>query len=67
MTHTGAISEYYRPQEVRLRQTSTVWISECDRKFRKSTGAEGGSNVWSAYRLDLSSIREIQPNEYDFD
>ncbi|ECD6404351.1 hypothetical protein E2Q21_27280, partial [Salmonella enterica subsp. enterica serovar Java] len=58
MTHTGTITECYRPREVRLRETGTQWISECGLRFRKSTGAEAGSGVWSANRLDLKSIRE---------
>jgi hypothetical protein len=63
MTHTGIVSDCYRPREVRLRQTSTMWISECGLKFRKATGAASGSGVWSSRRLDLSSIREIRPDE----
>ncbi|RYM54947.1 hypothetical protein [Serratia proteamaculans] len=63
MTHEGIITEYYRPREVRLRQTRTQWISECGLRFRKSTGAAVGSGVWSSHRLDLSSIREIRPDE----
>lgn len=62
MTHEGIVSECYRPRKVRLRQTSTMWISETGRKFRKSTGAATGSGVWSAYRLDLDSIRELPPD-----
>lgn len=61
MTHVGIITECYRPREVRLRETRTWWVSECGLRFRKSTGATVGSGVWSANRLDLSSIREIQP------
>lgn len=61
MTHVGIITECYRRREVRLRETSTWWVSECGLRFRKSTGAAVGSGVWSANRLDLSSIREIQP------
>ncbi|WP_432735201.1 hypothetical protein [Cronobacter sakazakii] len=67
MTHVGIITECYRPREVRLRETDTQWVSECGLRFRKSTGAEAGSGVWSANRLDLSSVREIKPNEYNFD
>ncbi len=63
MTHTGTITECYRPREVRLRETGTQWISECGLRFRKSTGAEAGSGVWSANRLDLKSIREIKSGE----
>lgn len=39
----------------------TQWVSECGLRFRKSTGAVVGSGVWSTNRLDLNSIREIQP------
>jgi len=60
MTHKGIITECYRPREVRLRETRTQWVSECGLRFRKSTGAAVGSGVWSANRLDLKSIREIQ-------
>ncbi|HBC5673686.1 TPA: hypothetical protein KEV01_003867 [Citrobacter koseri] len=67
MTHVGIITECYRPREVRLRETRTWWVSECGLRFRKSTGAAVRSGVWSANRLDLSSVREIKPNEYDFD
>lgn len=67
MTHEGIITEYYRPREVRLRETRTQWVSECGLRFRKSTGVAVGSGVWSSHRLDLSSVREIKPNEYDFD
>ena len=63
MTHVGIITECYRPREVRLRETATLWVSECGLRFRKSTGAAAGSGVWSANRLDLKSIREIQPGE----
>jgi len=63
MTHVGTITECYRPREVRLRATKTMWISECGLRFRKATGAAVGSGVWSANRLDLSSIREIRPDE----
>lgn len=63
MTHKGIMTEFYRPRLVRLRETRTMWISECGRRFRKSTGIATGSGVWSPYRLDLSSIREIQPGE----
>ncbi|EAA5259340.1 hypothetical protein DP804_23100 [Salmonella enterica subsp. enterica] len=59
MTHVGIITECYQPREVRLRETRTQWVSECGLRFRKSTGAEVGSGVWSANRLDLRSIREI--------
>ncbi|MGP0867451.1 hypothetical protein ACJ8QD_21680 [Serratia sp. CY76356] len=63
MTHEGTITECYKPRHVRLRETSTQWVSECGLRFRKSTGAEVGSGVWSANRLDLKSIRELQPGE----
>lgn len=63
MTHVGVIKECYRPREVRLRETDTQWVSECGLRFRKSTGAEAGSGVWSANRLDLKSIREIQSED----
>ncbi len=63
MTHVGIITECYRPREVRLRETDTQWVSECGLRFRKSTGAAVGSGAWSANRLDLKSIREIQPGE----
>lgn len=63
MTHVGIITEYYRPREVRLRETSTQWVSECGLRFRKSTGAQVGSGMWSSHRLDLGTIREIQPDE----
>lgn len=63
MTHVGTITECYRPRVVRLRETDTWWVSECGLRFRKSTGAAVGSGVWSANRLDLKSIREIQPGE----
>ncbi|MDS4036482.1 hypothetical protein RKI04_09445 [Citrobacter amalonaticus] len=67
MTHVGIITECYQPREVRLRETGTWWVSECGLHFRKSTGDAVGSGVWSANRLDLSSVREIKPHEYDFD
>lgn len=63
MSHVGIITEYYRPREVRLRETNTQWVSECGLRFRKSTGAAVGSAVWSSHRLELSSIREIQSGE----
>lgn len=63
LTHVGIITECYQPREVRLRETGTQWVSECGLRFRKSTGAAVGSGVWSANRLDLKSIREIQPGE----
>ncbi|MNB66340.1 hypothetical protein D3C81_169150 [compost metagenome] len=63
MTHEGTITECYKPRHVRLRETSTWWISECGLRFRKSTGAAVGSGVWSADRLDLKSIREIKSGE----
>jgi hypothetical protein len=63
MTHVGIITECYRPREVRLRETDTQWVSECGLRFRKATGAAAGSGVWSANRLELKSIREIQPED----
>ncbi|MDJ6798869.1 MULTISPECIES: hypothetical protein [Salmonella] len=63
MTHVGIITECYRPREVRLRETSTQWVTECGLRFRKSTGAAVGSGVWSSTRLDLGSIRKIEPGE----
>ncbi|HIE1221359.1 TPA: hypothetical protein ACXJRX_004680 [Serratia marcescens] len=63
MTHEGTITECYEPRHVRLRETRTQWVSECGLRFRKSTGAEVRSGVWSANRLDLKSIRELQPGE----
>ncbi|WP_225622046.1 hypothetical protein [Citrobacter koseri] len=63
MTHVGIITECYRPREVRLRETDTLWVSECGLRFRKATGAATGSGVWSANRLDLKSIREIKSGE----
>lgn len=63
MTHVGIITECYQPREVRLRETRTLWVSECGLRFRKTTGAEVRSGVWSANRLDLKSIREIQSGE----
>ncbi len=63
MTHVGIITECYRPRKVRLRETRTQWVSECGLQFRKSTGAAVGSGVWSANRLDLKSIREIQSED----
>ncbi|HGN9385011.1 TPA: hypothetical protein ACK1LG_004917 [Klebsiella pneumoniae] len=63
MTHVGVITECYRPREVRLRETGTQWVSECGLRFRKSTGAAVGSGVWSANRLDLKSIREIETED----
>ncbi|MEQ9971407.1 hypothetical protein ABRP72_19775 [Pectobacterium carotovorum] len=63
MTHEGTMTYCYQPSQVRLRETSTMWISESGHRFRKSTGAAVGSGVWSSRRLDLSSIREIQPDE----
>ena len=63
MTHVGIITECYRPREVRLRETSTQWVTECGLRFRKSTGAAVGSGVWSSKRLDLGSIRKIEPGE----
>ncbi|EPY4131041.1 hypothetical protein ACDK30_23180 [Klebsiella pneumoniae] len=63
MTHVGIITECYRPREVRLRETNTQWVSECGLRFRKDTGAAAGSGVWSANRLDLKSIREIQSED----
>ncbi|EBG0062794.1 hypothetical protein QD671_004045 [Salmonella enterica] len=63
MTHVGIITECYRPREVRLRETNTLWVSECGLRFRKDTGAAAGSGVWSANRLDLKSIREIQSED----
>ncbi|EPV5022005.1 hypothetical protein ACV6R0_004459 [Citrobacter freundii] len=63
MTHTGIITECYRPREVRLRETDTWWVSECGLRFRKTTGAAVASGVWSANRLDLNSIREIQSED----
>lgn len=62
MTHVGTISECYKPRQSRLRETKTMWISESGLRFRKSTGAAVGSSVWSSHRLDLKSIREIQPD-----
>ncbi|HBS5970806.1 TPA: hypothetical protein RRW74_005079 [Klebsiella pneumoniae] len=59
MTHTGTITECYQPREVRLRETTTQWVTECGLRFRKSTGAAVGSGVWSSRRLDLGSIREL--------
>ncbi|HAL5940605.1 TPA: hypothetical protein H6S84_004185 [Escherichia coli] len=59
MTHTGIITECYQPREVRLRETTTQWVTECGLRFRKSTGAAVGSGVWSSRRLDLGSIREL--------
>ncbi|WCE16194.1 hypothetical protein [Enterobacter ludwigii] len=67
MTHTGTITECYQPREVRLRETATQWVSECGLRFRKATGAAVGSGVWSANRLDLKSIREIQPAQKEID
>ncbi|MEG5488281.1 hypothetical protein UXP05_22360 [Enterobacter hormaechei] len=63
MTHVGVITECYQPREVRLRETDTQWVSECGLRFRKATGAAAGSGVWSANRLDLKSIREIQSED----
>lgn len=63
MTHVGIITECYQPREVRLRETSTWWVSECGLRFRKTTGAAVGSGVWSANRLDLKSIREIRSED----
>ncbi|WP_261149746.1 MULTISPECIES: hypothetical protein [Serratia] len=63
MTHEGTMTYCYRPRQVRLRETKTMWISESGHRFRKSTGAAVGSGVWSSHRLDLSSIREIRPDE----
>lgn len=63
VTHVGIITECYRPREVRLRETNTQWVSECGLRFRKDTGAAAGSGVWSAKRLDLKSIREIQSED----
>lgn len=63
MTHVGIITECYRPREVRLRETSTQWVTECGLRFRKSTGAAVGSGVWSSKRLELGSIRKIEPGE----
>ncbi|WP_243703040.1 hypothetical protein [Klebsiella grimontii] len=63
LTHVGIITECYQSREVRLRETGTQWVSECGLRFRKSTGAAVGSGVWSANRLDLKSIRELQPGE----
>lgn len=63
MTHVGIITECYRPREVRLRETDTQWVSECGLRFRKDTGAATGSGVWSANRLYLKSIREIQSED----
>lgn len=63
MTHVGIITECYRPREVRLRETDTQWVSECGLRFRKATGAEAGSGVWSANRLDLKSIRKTQSED----
>lgn len=63
MTHVGIITGCYQPRKVRLRETRTQWVSECGLRFRKSTGAEAGSGVWSANRLDVKSIREIQPDK----
>jgi hypothetical protein len=63
MTHTGTVTECYQPRLVRLRETSSQWVSECGLRFRKSTGAAVGSGVWSSRHRDLSSIREIQPNK----
>ncbi|HDH7817936.1 TPA: hypothetical protein QHS21_004111 [Klebsiella michiganensis] len=63
MTHVGIITECYRPREVRLRETNTQWVSECGLRFRKDTGAAAGSGAWSANRLDLKSIREIQSED----
>lgn len=67
MTHVGVITECYRPREVRLRETGTWWVSECGLRFRKATGAAAGSGVWSANRLDLKSIRKIQPAQKEED
>lgn len=63
MTHEGTMTYCYRPRQVRLRETKTMWISESGHRFRKSTGAAIGSGVWGSHRLDLSSIREILPDE----
>lgn len=63
MTHVGVITECYQPREVMLRETGTQWVSECGLRFRKSTGAAVGSGVWSAKRLDLSSIRKIHADD----
>ncbi len=63
MTHVGIITACYQPREVRLREIGTQWVSECGLRFRKSTGAAVGSGVWSANRLDLKSIREIQSED----
>ncbi|MFO3759066.1 hypothetical protein [Klebsiella aerogenes] len=63
MTHVGIITECYQPREVRLRETDTQWVSECGLRFRKATGAAAGSGVWSANRLDLKSIREIETED----
>ncbi|WNI98614.1 hypothetical protein [Enterobacter ludwigii] len=67
MTHVGTITECYQPREVRLRETDTQWVSECGLRFRKATGAAAGSGVWSANRLDLKSIRKIQPAQKEED
>lgn len=64
MTHEGIISECYRPRLSRLRETKTIWISESGRRFIKITGAEVGSGIWSSHRLNLTSIRKIQPEDY---
>ncbi|EEB1617603.1 TPA: hypothetical protein MPK85_004706 [Salmonella enterica] len=63
MTHEGTMTYCYQPSQVRLRETKTMWISESGHRFRKTTGAAVGSGVWSSHRLELSSIREIQPDE----
>ncbi|EHT8580867.1 hypothetical protein KYR89_004285 [Salmonella enterica] len=63
MTHGGTMTYCYQPSQVRLRETKTMWISESGHRFRKTTGAAVGSGVWSSHRLELSSIREIQPDE----
>lgn len=63
MTHEGTITECYQPRVVRLRETSSWWVSECGLRFRKSTGAAVGSGIWSPNRLDLKSIRKIKPED----
>lgn len=51
-------SPSYR-RKVKLRETKTMFISECHRRYKKSDGYVHGS--WPMFKLDLKTIEEIKP------
>ena len=60
-THRGVVtSSVVNNRVVELRETKKFWVDQYETKYRKTTGTPVPVDIWSTFRLDVSSIKEVK-------